>query len=456
MMGTVTIAGTGAWADGATVSITGPANRSMTNDGTGFYAFIDLPTGTYTVTASKTGYPNATGTVNVAIGQVTGNMYEQNFVLGGGVAPSIATQPQSQTLSQGANATFTVTATGTEPLSYQWRLYGTNISGATTSSYTRNSVQPADAGPYSVVVTNIVGSVTSSNAILTVETVIIPPGIAIQPQSQTVIAGQSATFTVSATGTAPLSYQWQFNATPIDGATDSSYTRANMQVTDAGSYSVVVTNTAGSTNSADAILTVNCLLTATAGNGGAVSRSPDQTGYAANAVVTLTATANAGYTFTGWSGDAAGTDNPLSVTMTTNKTITANFGSTAPEIVIDNTDPGWSNTSPDGATWTSGSSAAVPKIGANYLYAAGTGGSSITRSCRWTPEIGIAGLLRCLCLLPDRREPDGRRNLPGRLQRWNRQQPAEPVFHYAQPGRVVPGRVQPAVCGRDGWVCRTG
>ena len=179
--------------------------------------------------------------------------------------------------------------------------------------------------------------------------------------------------------------------TPIAGATGSAYTRANVQTADAGSYSVVITNSAGSTNSADAVLTVNFSLTATATAGGTVSKSPDQASYAPNAVVTLTATANTGYAFTGWSGDATGTNNPLSVTMTTNKTISATFGSTATEIVIDNTDPGWSNTSPGGATWTAGSTAAVPKIGANYLYTTGTGGSSITRSCRWTPEIGIAG-----------------------------------------------------------------
>ena len=108
-------------------------------DGTGFYAFIDLPPGSYTVTASKSGYPNASATVNVAVGAVTGNMYEQNFVLGANIPPSITTQPQGQSVSQGANATFTVAATGTTPLSYQWRLYGTNIAGATASSYTRTT-----------------------------------------------------------------------------------------------------------------------------------------------------------------------------------------------------------------------------------------------------------------------------------------------------------------------------
>ncbi|HOX56136.1 MAG TPA: immunoglobulin domain-containing protein [Candidatus Paceibacterota bacterium] len=391
MMGTVTIAGTGAWADFATVTVAGPATRSMMVDGTGFYAFIDLPPGTYTVTAFKPGYPNVVASVTVALGAVTGNMYEQNFVLGGTLPPSITAQPQDQSVSQGANATFTVTATGTAPLAYQWRLNAAPIAGATASTYTRSNVQPADEGSYSVVITNGTGSVTSSDAVLTVITNVIPPGIAAQPQSQAVIAGQSATFTVTATGTAPLGYQWRFNSAPIAGATGSAYTRASVQAAHAGSYSVVITNSAGSTNSANAVLTVNCLLTATAGNGGTVSKSPDQASYTANAVVTLTATTNTGYTFIGWSGDATGTVNPLSVTMTTNKTITANFGSTAPEIVIDNTDPGWSNTSPGGATWSTGSSTAVPKIGANYLYTAGTGGSSITRSCRWTPDLGVAG-----------------------------------------------------------------
>jgi len=81
-MGTITVASTGAWADGATVSINGPTSRSMYVDGTGFYAFIDLPPGSYTVTASKAGYPNVAAPVSVAVGAVTGNMYQQDFVSG--------------------------------------------------------------------------------------------------------------------------------------------------------------------------------------------------------------------------------------------------------------------------------------------------------------------------------------------------------------------------------------
>jgi hypothetical protein len=88
--------------------------------------------------------------------------------------PAITTQPQPQTVNQGGTAAFSVSATGTTPLNYQWKFNGTNIGGATASSYTRNNAQPADAGSYSVVVTNVAGSVTSSNAMLTVN---VPPVI---------------------------------------------------------------------------------------------------------------------------------------------------------------------------------------------------------------------------------------------------------------------------------------
>jgi glucose/arabinose dehydrogenase len=86
----------------------------------------------------------------------------------GGTAPVITNQPQSQTISQGNAVTFTVTATGTNPLSYQWRKNGVSIAGATNSSFTIANVAPGDAGQYSVVVTNSAGTATSNNAALTV------------------------------------------------------------------------------------------------------------------------------------------------------------------------------------------------------------------------------------------------------------------------------------------------
>ena len=175
-------------------------------------------------------------------------------------APSIATQPQSRTVALGANASFSVTANGTAPLAYQWRFYATNLAGATTSSFTRTNAQPADAGDYSVVVTNSYGSVTSSVATLTVSS---GPVINTQPQSQSIFVGQSATFAVNAGGAPPLSYQWRFTGTNIGGATTNSYTRTNSQTNDAGNYDVVVTNLSGSVTSQWAALQVNQIQTGT-------------------------------------------------------------------------------------------------------------------------------------------------------------------------------------------------
>jgi len=170
-------------------------------------------------------------------------------------APVITTQPQSQTVSVGQSATFTVDAWGAPPLSYQWRFNGTDRPGATTSVLTIPSAQVSDQGSYSVVVTNLLGSATSGDAVLTVN-VVGAPVITTQPQSQTVSVGQSATFTVDASGTPPLSYQWRFNGTDRPGATTSVLTIPSAQVSDQGSYSVVVANLGGSATSDDAVLTV--------------------------------------------------------------------------------------------------------------------------------------------------------------------------------------------------------
>ncbi len=167
--------------------------------------------------------------------------------------PAITTQPQSLTVTQGANATFDVTASSGFPLGYQWRFEQISISGATSSSYTLSNAQPANVGKYSVIVSNSFGSTTSSNAALTVN---VPPSISTQPQAQIVNIGADAIFSVQASGLEPLSYQWRFNGTNILSATDSSFTRFNVQLSDAGNYSVQVTNEAGALVSQNALLTV--------------------------------------------------------------------------------------------------------------------------------------------------------------------------------------------------------
>ena len=173
------------------------------------------------------------------------------------VPPAITNLPQSLTVTQGLNATFTVGASGSVPFAYQWTFNNGNISGATASSYTLANVQPTDAGTYSVVVSNPAGSATSSPpAILTVIAVPTPPGITGQPQNQTISQTSNATFTVTATGSTPLAYQWRLNGASLPGATGSTYTVASAQPSNAGSYSVIVTNTYGMVTSSLATLTV--------------------------------------------------------------------------------------------------------------------------------------------------------------------------------------------------------
>jgi len=174
-------------------------------------------------------------------------------------APTITTQPQNQTVTVGAMGTFSLVATGTAPLSYQWSKNGTAINGATSSSYTTPATVIGDNGAtFTVKVSNSAGSQASSAATLTVTAAAVPPTITTQPQSQTVTVGATATFSVVASGTAPLSYQWSKNGTAISGATSSSYTTpATMSGDNGATFTVKVTNSVGNQTSNAATLTVN-------------------------------------------------------------------------------------------------------------------------------------------------------------------------------------------------------
>ncbi len=173
----------------------------------------------------------------------------------GVVAPSILSQPQSYTVNVGQALSLTVSASGTAPLYYQWQKNGIAISGATGSSLSFGNAQTTDTGSYTVVVSNGAGAVTSAAANLTVTAV--GPGITSNPTSQAVTAGASVTFTVTATGTPPFSYQWRKNGTDISNATGSSFNLPSAQAGDAATYTVFVSNVAGSVLSSGAILSVS-------------------------------------------------------------------------------------------------------------------------------------------------------------------------------------------------------
>src|SRR5213079_1106785 len=247
-----------------TVTATGtaPLSYQWQRNGT---AIGGATAASYTTPATVTSDSGAQFTVVVsnAVGSVTSNAAALT-VNSAPVAPTITTQPASQTVSAGQTAAFTVTATGTAPLSYQWQKNGTAIGAATAASYTTPATTAADNGDqFTVVVSNAVGSVTSNAAALTVTSVLVAPTITTQPASQTVSVGQTATFTVTATGTAPLSYQWQKNGTVIGAATAASYTTPATTAADNGDqFTLVVSNAAGSVTSNAAALTVSSALVA--------------------------------------------------------------------------------------------------------------------------------------------------------------------------------------------------
>jgi len=173
-----------------------------------------------------------------------------------GTAPAITTQPAAITVATGQTASFSVTATGTATLRYQWRKNGINISGATSRTYTTPATTSAYNGvKYQVYITNSYGAITSKSALLTVTSA---PTLSItsQPTAQTVTAPATATFSVTATGSS-LSYQWMKNGAAITGATASSYTTPATSSADNGSsFQVKVSSGTQTLTSQTALLTV--------------------------------------------------------------------------------------------------------------------------------------------------------------------------------------------------------
>jgi hypothetical protein len=227
-------------------------------------AVIPGATGTgYTtpVTTSADNGAQFSVTVSNVAGSVTSSMALLTVVgASGAVAPAVTTQPANQTVSVGQPATFVVAASGSAPLTYQWRDNSVAISGANAASYTTAATTSADNGAqFTVTVTNAAGSTTSNGALLSVVSspAAVAPAITTQPASQSVAVGKSAAFTVVASGTAPLSYQWRKNGVAIAGATAASYTTPATVGTDNGAqFAVTVSNAAGSISSNNALLTV--------------------------------------------------------------------------------------------------------------------------------------------------------------------------------------------------------
>lgn len=264
--GTISTSGT------VQVSDTLPAGLTATAmAGTGWFCYLSaLNCSRNDALSALASYPPITLTVNVAT-NAPATVTNTAAVTGGGETnttnniagdvttirtpvqpPVITAQPASAAACSGQPVTFSVSATGAA-LTYQWRKNGTDIAGATASSYGIASTTPTNAGTYDVVVRNSAGNVTSASASLTVNTAAT---ITSQPVSLTRAPSQSATFSVTATGT-NLLYQWRGpNGGNIPGATSSTYTIPNVTTANAGSYYVVVFNGCGQVTSSSAVLSV--------------------------------------------------------------------------------------------------------------------------------------------------------------------------------------------------------
>ena len=226
--------------------------------------------------------------------------------------PVITSQPQpaSQFVAAGASATFTVGIAAASTPILLWYKDGVSIPGANGTSYTRDNVQLADAGNYSVLVGDAYGSPATSSAAanltvgFTLKANVLGGGMVFQRPDLTLYTNNS-TVTLTATWASGWFFQgWSGDASGTNNPLEIVMT-AHKAIT---AHFVPVFNLTLATNGS-----------------GTVARSPDETSYLSNSIVSVTATPSPGWQFSGWSGSARGRSNPLSLTMTNNKSITANF-----------------------------------------------------------------------------------------------------------------------------------
>ncbi len=251
--------------------LTGPGILDATTPGAddGYGA---LSGGNFTTTPLLRGTPTAPGTYNITLqafemnagGGLASATFTYSIVVAAVTAPTTApaftTQPAAQSVTAGANVTFTAAASGDPAPTFQWSKNGTAIAGATGATLALANVQVGDAGNYTVVATNSAGSVTATVAALSVSPPPVTnsaPAIARQPAPQTAATGSTVVLNVEASGTPTPSYQWRRNGAAITGATGAMLVIKNAAAADAGTYSVVATNSVGTVTSANATLALS-------------------------------------------------------------------------------------------------------------------------------------------------------------------------------------------------------
>ncbi len=226
------------------------------------YALLEgTPTtpGTYTFAVVAWEYPNGSNAKNNLASPSLS--YTVNVAAAAGTAPSITTQSSSQSAAAGSTVTLQVVASGTAPLSYQWRLNGSNVSGpnftgGNTATLQISNFGAAVAGTYTVVVSNSSGTAASNPISLTVSNSGTLPLFTAQPSSYTVETGSTAVFSVVVSGTPSPTLQWSRGGSPISGATSARLVISNTSVADNGTYTCTATNSAGTATSSAAILSI--------------------------------------------------------------------------------------------------------------------------------------------------------------------------------------------------------
>ena len=232
----------------------------VSTDGVDFNNIPGATGASYTFTASQA---QSGEQFEAVFSNGAGNSISNVATLTVQTAPVIATQPTSQAIAAGRQATFIVAAGGTPTPTVQWQVSTnvvnfTNITGATSTSYTVTATQAQSGEQFQAVFTNAAGSVTSDPATLTVPTA---PAVTTQPSSQTITGGQQVTFTAAASGAPTPTLQWQVSTdgvsfTNITAATSASYSFTASQADSGEEFQAVFTNSAGSATSDPATLTV--------------------------------------------------------------------------------------------------------------------------------------------------------------------------------------------------------
>jgi len=199
--------------------------------------------GSYTVLVSNAGGASMSDSGTISLGAELDALMK----------PVIVTQPVSKTVKQYSSVTFSVVATSSVAMSYQWKKDGVAISGATHASYTLSSAPISKSGNYSVVVKNVFGSTTSNTAKLVVTDA---PKITKQPIGQTVTVGSTVSLVAAVSASPAPTYQWKRNGVAISGATSATLTLTDVSTAKIGSYTMTATNSFGSATTQAAALDV--------------------------------------------------------------------------------------------------------------------------------------------------------------------------------------------------------